>query len=404
MSSVLAILSSCSKWTETEPMFQTELTHNKYVDASEFVDGTDPSQINALIRRDAASPYYQKLREWKATMGEREVSYGYFGNHTAVGQTYKNSLRGLPDSTDFCSLWSGWRGLDAARKADIKYVREVKGTKVLAVILLFDIGDAITPDPETEEDKALKPYLWKRRYWGADFKEGDNWTYNDESIKGAITKYASALADSIIANHLDGLDIDAEPHFNQPPEVKNRIQSNLWKRETGVFDNERMNLFLEVLGKKIGPKAETAEGRKMLLCIDGEPQAVDQKNAGYFNYFILQTYEVWQPKGLDFKYADQVKYWTELSPEEVSRRIIYVADFETGASKGGRYFPWNKDNVAGDTQLAGFAKHSNTYDGTVYRKGGIGTFHMEYEYNVSGKNVTYPFLREAIQIQNPAIR
>jgi endo-beta-N-acetylglucosaminidase F2 len=52
--------------------------------------------------------------------------------------------------------------------------------------------------------------------------------------------------------------------------------------------------------------------------------------------------------------------------------------------------------------LLGFAYWSPEYNGKSYRKGGVGTYHMEYEYGSSAA-VTYPFLRRAIQIMNPSV-
>ena len=42
-------------------------------------------------------------------------------------------------------------------------------------------------------------------------------------------------------------------------------------------------------------------------------------------------------------------------------------------------------------------------DGMLSPKGGVGTYHMEYEYN-AGKQPSYPALRKAIQIMNPAVK
>ena len=43
-------------------------------------------------------------------------------------------------------------------------------------------------------------------------------------------------------------------------------------------------------------------------------------------------------------------------------------------------------------------------NGKVVQKAGIGTYHMEYEYTVSGHTETYPFLRGGMNIMNPPVK
>lgn len=50
---------------------------------------------------------------------------------------------------------------------------------------------------------------------------------------------------------------------------------------------QRMYTFFETMAKRIGPKAETEEGRKKLLIVDGEPDWFPPKYGPYMNYFIL---------------------------------------------------------------------------------------------------------------------
>ena len=53
--------------------------------------------------------------------------------------------------------------------------------------------------------------------------------------------------------------------------------------------------------------------------------------------------------------------------------------------------------------LEGMARWMPLIDGMLSPKGGVGTYHMEYEYN-AGKQPSYPALRKAIQIMNPAVK
>ena len=50
--------------------------------------------------------------------------------------------------------------------------------------------------------------------------------------------------------------------------------------------------------------------------------------------------------------------------------------------------------------LSGFAYWNPSVGGIQYRKGGVGTYHMEYEYKVNAQgSETYPALRKAIQFR-----
>lgn len=383
----ILLFSSCSKMTETRPLFETDLTRNSHVDQ----DGSfiDPANVDALVARDRVSPYYTDLREWKLNT-DHEVSFGWFGNWTGKGLNYEFSLRGLPDSTDFVSLWGGWHSIDPIRRADLKYVQEVKGTRALACILMFQIGDAITPPiPKDLVEQKVSWNEWQHRYWGWTVENASGqWETTQESIDAAIVKYANAVADTISFYGLDGLDIDAEPSYGQPFETN----YELWR------PSSRMDLFVKTIGERIGPMAKTEEGKRKLLVIDGEPHAISAEYGKYFNYFIIQAYGDSSPYGLNQRYQTQVDHFGgALSPEEISKKMIYCANFESFAITGGGA------NYKGDPKLIWMAKHRNQHEGNSYRKGGVGTFHMEYEYKLSNQKGTYPYLRQAIQVMNPAI-
>src|SRR5690606_18265057 len=112
-----ACLTSCEKWTEEEAL---------------KIDVPGKSE-----------DYYRQLREYKKS--DHQVTFGWFGNWTGVGASLEKSMAGLPDSVDFISMWGGWKNPSEAQLKDLRYVREVKGTKALVVFLVLDIGDQITP-------------------------------------------------------------------------------------------------------------------------------------------------------------------------------------------------------------------------------------------------------------------
>ncbi len=384
--------SSCKRMTDTEPLYSIDLTRSDHV--GENASHIDPSEVDALIARDKDIPYYQNLRRYKYE-SDHQVAFGWYGNWTGKGLDYEYSLRGLPDSVDFVSLWGGWRNIDPIRRSDLKYVQKVKGTRALACILMFQIGDAITPPiPEELQKQGVNWNQWQHRFWGWDVEKDGKWVSTPETIDAAIVKYAKAVADTIIKYDLDGLDIDAEPSYGQPFETN----KELWAYDADGT-RHRINLFVETFGKMMGPQAETEEGRKKLFVIDGEPAAIGKDYGKYFNYFIIQAYGDADPSSLDSRYASVVDHYKDhMTPEEIARKMIWCANFESAAAKGGQS-PYD-----GDPQLIWFAKYMCDWKGQKYRKGGVGTFHMEYEYRVQGKTGTYPYLRSAIQIMNPAIR
>lgn len=347
---------ACSDWTETEPKNPTDLTTTNRSEA-----------------------YYAQLRKYKAT--DHEVSFGWFGNWTGSGASLENSLAGLPDSTDFVSLWGNWKNPTAAQLKDLRYVQEKKGTKALICFLVFDIGDQITPEiPEDKRKAGMTFKQWRHEFWG--------WKNDEASQLEATKKYANAICDTIYKYNYDGFDIDAEPSYAQPFATDRELWTN----------PKIMTTFVETLAKRIGPKS----GTKKMLVVDGEPHAFLASLGSYFDYFILQAYGNSSNSGLDSRVSSQIGHFKgTLKVEEIAKKIIVCENFERYASSGGVTFraPHGKTMPS----LWGFAQWEPTYDGKTYRKGGVGTFHMEYEYGPKN-SITYPYLRKAINIMNPIIK
>ncbi len=349
-------ITACSDWTDTEPK-----------------DATDLSSTN---RSEA---YYEQLRKYKTT--DHQVAFGWFGNWTGTGASLENSLVGLPDSVDFVSLWGNWKNITPDQQRDLKFVQEKKGTKVLICFLVFDIGDQITPPKPTEgEGSELTYEEWRHKFWG--------WADDEESQLKATEKYANAICDTIDKYGYDGFDLDAEPNIPQPFPTNRELWTN----------KAVMQKFVTTMAKRIGP----ASGTKKMFVVDGEPDAFPDSFGPYFDYFILQAYSASSENGLNNRFRRQVtNFNTSLTPEQVAKKIIVCENFESYASSGGVSFTLSDGRRL--PSLWGMAYWQPTYNGKTYRKGGVGSYHMEYEYKVSGKSVTYPYLRNAIQIQNPAI-
>ena len=97
-----------------------------------------------------------------------------------------------------------------------------------------------------------------------------------------------------------------------------------------------MNLFIRTMGKRIGPKAETPEGRKKLLVVDGEPYWFSAEMALYFDYYILQAYRCSSYADLDNRLSRLVTRFSPLqSAEEVAKKLIVTENFEAHSATGG---------------------------------------------------------------------
>ena len=350
-------LTACSDWTETEIKNPTDLT------------ATNKSET-----------YYAKLREYKNS--DHPKAFGWFGNWTGDAAMLNNSLKGLPDSVDFVSLWGNWRNLNDKQKRDLQFVQQVKGTKVLMCFIVMDIGDQMTPPLPADKAKAGTTWKeWRKEFWG--------WGDSNESRIAAAQKYANAICDSIDKYGYDGFDIDAEPNFAQPFAT----DKEMWT-EQGV-----MTAFVQTLSKRIGPKS----GTNKMLVVDGEPDALPESLGDHFDHFILQAYSTYSDEQLNSRLRTQIEHFKNtLTPEQVAKKIIVCENFENYAAKGGVDFRTKQGNIL--PSLLGMAYWQPTYNGQTFQKGGVGSYHMEYEYGQSSAQTTYPWLRKAIQIMNPSLK
>lgn len=231
-------------------------------------------------------------------------------------------------------------------------------------------------NPDIPADKHWE--TWSKGYWG--WVDGD-----EEAITKSVEKYANALCDTIFKFGYDGFDLDAEPSYAQPFQTK----KELWKER-------RMHTFLETMGKRIGPKAETEEGRKKLLVVDGEPEWFPAEYGPYMNYFIHQTYGVSSFSTLDSRLQRLVNHFASVhTAEEVANKFIVTEEFEKYGTTGGVSFRLPDGRTV--PSYIGMAEWK-PFDGK-YRKGGIGSYHMQRDF---AANPVYKYLRQGIQIMNPA--
>jgi len=349
-------LGACSDWVEIETKYHENMTGSIY-----------PSE------------YYVHLKKYKES--DHPIAFGWFGNWTGKGASLENCMAGLPDSVDVISIWGNWRNLSEEQKLDLKYAQEVKGIKALMCFIIANIGDQITPvevRKNYEENGFSSEEAAVKNYWG----------WNDlepQSIDAAIKKYANSICDTIYKYNYDGFDIDYEPHYGSPGNMAS-------------YD-DRMLLFIKTLRERLGVREKTGK----LIVIDGEPQSIVPEAGEYLDYFIVQAYDCNGDSNLDRRLENTINNFEGiLDPEEVAKRYIVTENFEKWSLTGGANYTDRYGNKM--KSLEGMARWTPIINGEICTKGGVGTYHMEYEFRVSGYTGTYPFLRNAIRIMNPPIK
>lgn len=297
---------------------------------------------------------YEALRAYKAS--DHEFIFGWFGGWNGGAASMSSSLRSLPDSMDMVSIWGEWQNISDLQKEDMKYVQEVKGTKVLACIFTPTIGRFITPEGEDPKE-----------YWG--------WSENQEE---AMRKYSRALVEHIIELGYDGIDMDNE------------------KESGNVYGDVRLtSAFVEVVGEYMGPSSGT--GR--IFCIDGSFTAgMKAENNKHVNFFIEQAYNASSYTSFDSSISSLARFYKG-THEEMAKKFLPACDFELNATVGGGTF-YNRDGTS-TTKAEGFAKYKPVdSEGNPIMKGGSGMYHIENDYKNSPFD--YYYTRRAIQIMNPA--
>lgn len=360
-------ISSCSKWTELEP--------------------SNPTDLSGNVKTE---DYYANLRAYKNSGAP--TGFGWFAGWTGEGSSMKTQLMGLPDSLGLVSLWGDWKTMNDAKRKDLKAVQTIKGTKVIAGFIVQNIGDQLTPAGQD-----------RNTYWG--WEDGTSEEAQSKQ-KAAVVKYANAIADLIDSLGLDGFDYDFEPNYGHSGSISFDYNSNVdpvtkktWTTLEKQIKVNNMTAFIETLGKRLGPQSGT--GR--ILTVNGEPQSMVPQLGKYFNYFIVQAYDSWGDGDLDQRLQRTINnYKGVLEATDVARKYIVTENFEKWAAQGGAPYTDRYGNTM--RSVEGMARWLPIVDGKVVQKAGIGTYHMEYEYTVSGKEGTYPALRSGMNIMNPSVK
>lgn len=243
-------------------------------------------------------------------------------------------------------------------------------------MIVEDLGKDITPAEIWDQGEAAI-----KEYWG--WVEGD-----EEKIEASIRRYAKAIVDTLEVLNYDGFDIDYE---------------DFGSRGGTITKNEAYtNIFIDELGKYLGPKSGTGK----IMVIDGYVNATPIETADRFNWYIIQAYYCGGDgtlNGSGNRFKDSADRLSHLyTPEEAAMKIVMTEDFEMGgyAPNGGTDFTRRDGTIV--PSLIGMAMWEPQYGGQILNipyKGGCGTYHMENEYK---NNPPYEWLRKAIQIMNPA--
>jgi hypothetical protein len=320
-------------------------------------------------------PKYVALRAWKATPGLPQV-FVWFDNW-AGGTIGQYCLYGLPDSVTIASNWGQpkW-GLTDAQKEDMKFVQQVKGTKVVVTLFSAKIGDDV-------------PHQ-------AVYDNVDNST--DSAVIGpAIRAYAEAIYDQVIAEGYDGYDWDYEPSGGGGSDNflwKNKAQRKLFVKELSYwFGKGATDPTRDRGGRK-------AVSRELLFLIDGEIGTggrMDKDWLSYYvDYFVLQTYGYYVPYSITYRMnsvLDDMSNWIangKITKEEVVRRTLLTENFEAYAGTGG--------GVPAQSSFV-FKPTSGAYVGVDQQIGGFGIYRVGFDYKSArefDKSYQYGYLRLGI--------
>lgn len=359
-------LAACSKWTDTESLYEPD---------------------SLPIGEGRNEKYYENLRRFKASMRDRKISWCWYGGWTGLGADMYHSLAGLPDSVDIVGMWGTWdySGLQTedARRRDLAYVQQVKGTKVVATDLIGNF-----------DEKKIREFGWDGELDPRGEKNSIGlFTAPLTAVQEeAIRKYARWTKDQVLALGYDGYDIDYEIGYGS--------------KGTLVEYLERMKVFVDELSKFMGPKS----GTDKLLIMDGAIANIPTPEMGLcFDWLVIQAYRCTSYTNLNTggnrlrPAVDRMK--SAMPIQDIIEKIVMTEDYEGGRGAMGGVD--HQSEFEGKiNSLLGMAIWQPVYEGVRYpRSGGAGTYHIEYEYTaLHPRKVTgfYPYTREAIQAMNPA--
>jgi len=362
-----------------------------FICITSFISCDDWTEVEAKdFNKNGKSPeYYADLRKWKAET-DHDMAFGWFAFWSASGVDLKSSMIGLPDSMHLVSVWGPWHPntLTDAKREDMKYIQEVKGTKVMACSFMGYVGEGLTG--KTAEDRAKWGWTWEHIGGTGDNTSCKNCIATDAAERqlqiNAIKKYAKAMVDSVLLGGYNGLDVDYEPTWSSG-EISNH--------------KENMEVLIKALAEYLGPKSPNPS---TLLVVDGEVEKLTKETAPYLNYLIKQNY--WSNEGASDAHLDnRLKSVLDnlvsdkLSAEQITKMYFSTVNFESYAPTGGGTF--TRTDGTKTSYLQGHAEWQPQYNGTEIKKGGFGAYHIEMEYSLPSMTGFYPWTRAAINTVHP---
>lgn len=349
ISVIVLVVHGCSDWTTTE----RELFDNQegLIRLIPLIEAETEADLTPEMRE-----YYAKIREYRKTPHVK--GFGWYGNWTGKGTNPQNYLKMLPDSVDFVSLW-GTRNLSEEQKIDLKFFQEIKGGKALLCWIIQDLGDQLTPKGMTAT-----------QYWVNEMGNG-------VFIEG-VKAYANAICDTIDKYNLDGFDIDYEPGYGHSGTMatSQRIEP---------AGNNNMQVFIETLSNRLRPAGK-------MVVMDGEPDLLSTETSKLVDHYIYQAY--WE-RNTSFV----VNKINNPHLEDWERKTIITVEFEQGWRTGGitNYTSVRPELNAFRGNGNQILDHATLDLPSGKRIGGIGTFHMEYDY---ANDPPYKWLRMALYYGN----
>lgn len=275
---------------------------------------------------------------------------------------YYENLRAYKRSDH--QLAFGWfGGWKASGTSPSKYLRNIPDS--VDMVSIWGTWHSLTPE-QTEDLRYVQEVYGTRVTFTIFSHNMSNFPGNFENKAENIPAVAKAVADSIFKYGYDGVDFDHECSG-----------SDLF------YNKDNMTTLLREMRKNLG--------EDKLICVDGYVEYITEEGWKYADYAIAQAYGTSSSSSLQNRLN---KVNAALAPE----KFIVTENFESYWATGG--INYSDPELGTIPSLLGMARWQPTRDGEVRRKGGVGTYHMEFEYNHT--DVEYKYLREAIQIMNPA--
>lgn len=310
-----------------------------------FVSCDTDAETETIQHLNRYDPQYlENLRAFKQS--PHEVSYAYYASYTnALNPTsYGERIAGLPDSIDIVNLWTGIPTLEENPVAynDMVESQKLRGTRF---VLHADAAH-------------YNHWVWART-WNEETGEFE-YEYDEEgnhivvkTVSGnreSIEYYARWAVDTLVQAGIDGVDFDYEG-----------------------WNGNDITIVAEECDKYLGENGKWPEKLFIIDWFNGAPPASTEP---YTDYYVRQAY-TWQ-----------IGFQTGTGGRPYEKTIFCEstgAEAEDGGINGARV----RDYAA--------------WEPATGHKGGFGAYYIDYNYK-SASGIPYKEYREAIQIQNPAVR